>query len=129
MIEDYFFLDDWRVDIFIAYNEYDEVKIIEALWKLGCNKNQAFQAYNNMRKIKYNIGFTYSNFFLKRTIMVIGLQDNRFQLINTIAHESRHLQQHIAEYKGLSSNGENVCYLLGLIVQILYEICYDNEII
>lgn len=56
--------------------------------------------------------------------MVIGKQDSKSQLINTIAHESRHLQQHIADADGLDESGEEVCYLIGAINQIIFDYCY-----
>ena len=67
-------------------------KVIEALWKLGCNSKQATEAYEDIKEIRFNVGFTYSNFLLKKSIMLIGLQESDSQLINTIVHESRHLQ-------------------------------------
>lgn len=129
MIEEYFTLKDWEIKVFLIKNKCNVEKVIEALWKLGCNSKQATEAYEDIKEIRFNVGFTYSNFLLKKSIMLIGLQESDSQLINTIVHESRHLQQHIALVKGLDQNGEGVCYLIGKISQILYDFCKKYNLI
>lgn len=129
MIEEYFTLKDWEIKVFLIKNKYNVEKVIEALWKLGCNSKQATEAYEDIKEIRFNVGFTYSNFLLKKSIMLIGLQESDSQLINTIVHESRHLQQHIALVKGLDQNGEGVCHLIGRISQILYDFCKKYNLI
>lgn len=129
MIKENIYLDDWKVNVIFIKNKQDIEEVIETLWNLGCSINQVKDVYENIINEKYDIGFTYSNLKIKQSVLLIGLQSNKFQLINTIAHESRHLQQHIAIVKGLDQNGESVCYLLGKIVQYIYEICVKNKII
>ena len=129
MIEEYFTLKDWEIKVFLIKNKCNVEKVIQALWKLGCTSKQATEAYEDIKEIRFNVGFTYSNFLLKKSIMLIGLQESDSQLINTIVHESRHLQQHIALVKGLDQNGEGVCHLIGRISQILYDFCKKYNLI
>lgn len=123
MIKEVFFIEDWKVTIFIADSKQNVEEVITALYNLGCTYEGALEAYDNMVNIKRNIGFTYSNLNKKESMIFIGFQTSYSQLINTIIHESRHLQQHIALIKGYDQNGEEVCYLIGKIGQIIYEIC------
>lgn len=88
-----------------------------------------YNIFRDIEFIRYNIGFTYTNSIKKQSLIIIGLQDNESQLINTIAHEARHLQQHIANVENLDENSETVCYLIGYIVQKIYEQCKICELL
>ena len=122
MIGASFNIEDWKVILFIAKDSYNIDKIIDELVRLECPTQYIKEAYLDMTEVIYNTGFTYSNYSLRKSVMVIGIQNSDEQAINTIAHESRHLQQHIANYKGLDQNSEDVCYLIGNIVQIITTI-------
>lgn len=127
MIKNTFYIEDWEILLVIFKNDYDEEYIMEELWKLNCSK--AKEVYINIKIKQENIGFTFTNFYQKKSFILIGLQSNSSQLINTITHEARHLQQHIATFYGLDQNSEEVCYLIGNIVQIIYEICVNNDLL
>ena len=76
-----------------------------------------------------NVGFTYTNTLKQESIIQISKWTNKSQLINTISHESRHLQQHISNYYNINENSEHVCYLLAYIIQKIYEICVANNLL
>lgn len=94
---------------------------MEELWKLGCNSDQAKQAYDTIECGKLNRAFTYSNLHKKQTVLVIGECSSKSELINTMCHECGHIQQHIAREGNLDRDGEEVCYLLGKLCQIIYD--------
>lgn len=125
MIFEEFYIEDWYIKVIIVKNKCDIEKVIEVLHKFGCTYSQAIEAYENINK--ENIGFTFA--LNKQSLIYIGQHKNKSELINTIAHESRHLQQYISLDKHLNENSEEVCYLLGKIVQILYEICIEYNLI
>lgn len=129
MIEESFFLEDCEVQVIIVDEEYNIERIGNVLQNLGCDYSQIVVTYNKIKEHKYNIGFTYTNFLKKKSVILIGLQDDKYQLINTIAHESAHLSYNIFKLKHLKQDGEIMCYLLGTIVQIIYEICEKHKII
>ena len=130
MINKIITIQDWIVTIIIATDtNYDYGDILQLLYNLGCSSSQAKEAYITLTDESYNIGFTYSNYFTKQSILFIGIQDSDIQLINTICHESRHLQQHISNLKGLDENSEDVCYLIGYIASKIYQICKSNNLI
>lgn len=118
--------DVWNVYLYVVENINLEY-IFTKLQELGCKSECIKEAVSTL--YSQNVGFTYSNLQSKNSIIIIGRQDNIFQLINTIAHESRHLQQHIANYYNLNQDGELVCYLLGHIVQKIYTILYNNQLL
>lgn len=113
---------NWKVTLLL---NPDVTYLLQKLQKLGCKSKCIKQAavYDE------NIGFTYTNSFKQESIIQISNWINKFQLINTIAHESRHLQQHISNYYQINENSEEVCYLLAYIVQKIYEICVKNKIL
>lgn len=88
-----------------------------------------YEIFRDIEFIRYNIGYTYTNLNNKESLILIGLQDDDSQLINTIAHEARHLQQHIANTEKLDENSESVCYLIGYIVQQIYKQCKNCELL
>ena len=54
--------------------------------------------------------------------MIIGKTTSKKEFINTIVHEANHLQSHIATVYNLDEKGEEVCYLIGTIVETMYNV-------
>ena len=101
--------------------------LLYKLNKLGCKSQCIKQAFETMQN--ENVGFTYTNMFKQESIIQVSKWTNKLQLVNTISHEARHLQQHISNYYKVNENSEDVCYLLAYIVQKIYEICVNNKIL
>lgn len=129
MITHEFTIGDWTVHCYYAVDCFYIEDIIEELWHLGCNGSQAEQAYKTMKSCEYNRGFTYSSLISKTSVVVIGKCSSEGEFINTLVHECRHLQQHIAIQKQLDENSEDVCYLIGKICQIMYEKCREENLL
>lgn len=126
---DFFLIDKWKVKIFIINDECDINYILYELRNVQCNANCISQFIDTINEKSLNTGFTVSNKFLMQSVIIFGQHDSKSELINTIAHESRHLQQHIANVFHLNENSEDVCYLLGEIVQKIYIIFNKNHLI
>ncbi len=129
MIIDYFKINDWIIKLYLNGRKEDLDAILDDLFNIHCRNDCLVELAYDLLEVKNNIGFTFTNAALKRSIIIIGLQDNKLELINTIAHESRHLQQHISNWYNLNENSEDVCYLLGEIVQKVYEICVNHNLL
>ena len=115
---------NWKVTLIFNPNiEY----LLYKLNRLGCKSKCIKQAFKTMQN--KNVGFTYTNTLKQESIIQISKWTNKSQLINTISHESRHLQQHISNYYNINENSEYVCYLLAYIIQKIYEICVDNNLL
>lgn len=68
-----------------------------------------------------NRGFTHTDFKKRRSVVGIGITNTKQQFINTIVHEAKHVQSHICEYYDINEDGEDAAYLIGYIVQQMYN--------
>lgn len=129
MIIDYFKINDWTIKLYLNGTQKDLDMILDDLSNIYCRNNCLIELAYDLLEVKENVGFTFTNAALKKSIIIIGLQYDKSELINTIAHESRHLQQHISNWYHLNENSEDVCYLLGEIVQKIYKICVNHNLL
>lgn len=60
-----------------------------------------------------NKGITYSNVDIRKTVAVIGWATSKAEYMNSMLH----VVQHISEQFLINMYGEEVCYLLGGLVQ------------
>lgn len=127
MIEHTFYIDDWTIHGYYSVNRLDLNTILKHLKEINCNYLN--EASNLILKRKYNYGITYSNLYLKTSILIIGECKSDLQLINTMCHEARHLQQHIALDKHLNENQEQVCYIIGEICEKIYFQLKQNKLL
>ena len=72
---------------------------------------------------KPNKGITYSNIDKHQTVVSVGFTIEESELVNSISHEMLHSVQHISEKFSLDPKGEDVCYLMGSLMQAVY-LCY-----
>lgn len=68
-----------------------------------------------------NTGFTHTDFKKKRSIIGISKVTSKEQFLNTVVHEAKHLQSHICKYYGVDEDSEDAAYLIGYIVQSMFE--------
>lgn len=113
---------NWRVVVLYNVTEYDINKIKSILSEICNNEDTIENSVRYIKKGEYNTGFIYSNYIDKASLIVIGKADSKRQLINTIAHEANHLQSHIATVFDLDEKGEEVCYLIGYIMEIMFKV-------
>lgn len=116
-------LDDWAVQIFYSVNSSDFPEIEEALEEIDCPQKLIDKAYEQVKYDDPNIGFTYSNFVLQKSIIVIGEVSSIDELFNTLIHELYHLIDHIRIVK--SYDYEETATLLGDFVQIIFKNIID----
>lgn len=69
-----------------------------------------------------DVGFTYSNFTKKTSIVGIAATSSQEQFLNTLVHEAKHVQSHICNYYNVSEEGEQAAYLIGYIVQRMHRV-------
>lgn len=113
---------NWRVVVLYNATEYDTYKIKKMLSEICNNEDTIENSVRYIKKGEYNTGFIYSNYIDKASLIVIGKADSKRQLINTIAHEANHLQSHIATVFNLDEKGEEVCYLIGYIMETMFKV-------
>lgn len=93
---------NWAITVLLECNCSDIPEILEHLQSISCPKHLQEKAINNLSSCENNIGLTYSNFKLNRTIMIINHTDNNAELINTITHECYHFIQHISKANNIT---------------------------
>ena len=64
---------------------------------------------------KPNTGYTYTNYYNKRVVSVIGHATSARQLANTLAHELKHIVEHLSTYYDVSPKSEQSGYLQGYV--------------
>ena len=113
---------NWAITILLECNCSDIPEILEHLQSISCPKYLQEEAINNLYSCEDNIGLTYSNFKLNRTIMIINHTDNNAELINTITHECYHFIQHISKANNITDE-ETLASLIGR-----FNMCLWNTI-
>ena len=114
---------NWTVYAYIAVNEYYTCEILDKMRLIGANSRVMARAYKNMSAGQLNNGLTYSNPDERKSVWVVALTTSAKEFFNTIVHEIRHLQQHIANEYGIDEDSEEACYLCGDIALRLFPYC------
>ena len=95
------------------------MEVKEMLSRLDCPKRYMRKALNVLRN--YNTGLTYSNNKYKMSIVCISRTTSEEQMMNSIAHEVKHVQSHICEYYDVEEDTEAAAYLTGYIIQKMHK--------
>lgn len=72
-----------------------------------------------------DVGFTYTDFKRKTSIVGIADTSSQEQFINTLVHEAKHVQSHICTYYDVPEDGEQAAYLIGYLVQKMHRVFKD----
>lgn len=114
---------NWDARIFCAVTRYDIDRIMTSLHSIRCRGDHAAGAYRSLLRNEMGSGFTFSNYNLRKSVVVVVLTSSAKQFHRCLIHELRHLQSHIASAYSLDEKGEEVCYLLDEIVGLVHEDC------
>lgn len=123
MIIHQFEIPKYKWTVYAYYGAVPAYKdiIITQLEDMGCKEKYIRESLKIIGKEIPNTGFTYSNYFKRESVVVVSNCSDSEQFMNTLVHEARHLQQHIQDTFNLSDYTEDVYYLIGYIVQIMYN--------
>lgn len=69
-----------------------------------------------------NTGFTFTDSRRRRSIVGISPTTSKAQFMNTIVHEAKHVQSRICAYYGIDEDSEDAAYLIGYIIQRMYDV-------
>lgn len=112
---------NWKLVVLYNAKETDSDNIKNILSEICNDEYTINKSVRYIAKGEYNTGFIYSNYISKASLIVIGKATSKQQFINTIAHEANHLQSHIATVYNLDEKGEEVCYLIGNIIEKMFK--------
>lgn len=124
MIAQRFYLDKYKWSVVILYNvgQNDVEFVQDNLSKICDDKQKIKDSTRYIKRGDLNTGFIYSNLDIKISLIVIGKATSNKEFLNTIVHEANHLQSHIATVYNLDEKGEEVCYLIGEVVEQMYNV-------
>lgn len=112
----------WSVSVFCGRLDEMASDIVDALEGIDCPEPIIDEAEELLRKNAENTGLTYTNRKLRATVLVIGEASSPEEFFNSLTHESRHLEAHIAQTLGLDPFGEKICYIAGEIAGKMFGI-------
>lgn len=126
MIRQDFFIDKfgWNVVAFYDVKPKDANIVLKELRMLA-SASETRMIEEFISEGNYNTGFTYSNPTLKASVVSIGETTDARQFYNTLQHEQRHLETHIAKAYNLDPYGEELCYLAGDIAMSMFSACRE----
>lgn len=112
---------DWDVEICYDVKPRDTERIINGLYRLGCNRKHLSYARNLLRSGVPNQGLTYSDRYNHHTLIVIGHATSVGEFISTTTHEINHMTDHISQQYGMPLDSEENAYLVGDISKAIYD--------
>lgn len=104
---------DWVVDICYDVRPKNADTILDELWSMGCQLRHLHKAERLLKSGVANEGLTYTDHINKHTLVVIGHTSDIFQCINSLEHETNHLEMHICEHFDIDPFSEEASYLSG----------------
>lgn len=112
--------DNWAIYAYYATTQYAVDEIMERLWEIGMDANNARQAFENLSMGNLNTGLCYSNYSMRKSVLVIALTSSPAEFINSWHHELEHLESHIGKVFNLDPTGEDIAYLSGELAMEMY---------
>lgn len=113
---------DWTVHVMYDVRSRDAIEVRRRLRDLGCKGVPLEDAFNLVLKGEPNKGITYSNVGIRKSVVIIGWSTSKGEYQNSLSHELLHVVQHVADAFLLDMQGEEVCYLMGGMMQASCEI-------
>lgn len=85
----------WAITILMNCDCSCQLDIEDHLISIGCSQEMLEEAKSTLQDNDINVGFTYSNYNMRRTVMVISRSSSLGQFMNTTSHEVYHFIQHL----------------------------------
>ena len=114
MIRRKLFICGWECDFFFSVaGGYDIDRILDLLYDDGAPMRVLRNAEQKMRADLPNEGFTWSDYWDRRSVVVIGPTSSGAEFLDSFVHEIGHLSDHIAQELGIRLDSERSKYILG----------------
>lgn len=112
----------WEAWIYYAVDDYYTDEIMLRLNDIGCSRHDLRSAYDNLSSGEMNSGLTYSNFYGRKSVIVIAITSTAKEFAKSWRHEMGHLATHIAIAYKIDLTGEEVQYIGDDIVGETWEV-------
>ena len=111
---------DWTIHCFYAVDCYYTREIVDLLAQLGCPPNALVRARDNMDSCRLNQGLTWSNPYLRTTVMVTSLTSSAAEFFDSLVHELDHVKCQISSALVIPTGSEEQAYLIGDLSRDIY---------
>lgn len=112
---------DWCFTIYYTVDEEQKKEILDKLDEMGCDDKTLESIKINLEKSAEDTGFTYSNYEVGSSILVIHKASSIGEFINTFEHEKNHLEMHICEALDINPYSEEAAHMSGDLAQMILE--------
>ena len=112
--------NEWKILVYYGVDRWHINEIRHVLIKLGCPERDIKKSLRVLIH-SLNTGMTFSNLEMRTSFVCIAKTTSAEQFVNTIIHESKHVQSHICKYYKIEEDGETAAYMIGYIVERMYR--------
>lgn len=112
----------WECEFLFSFDTHDKERIQSALLWADAPDSLISEVSKNIDAGVFNTGFTFSNPWLRRTVLAVGKTSSGSEFLNTTVHEIVHLAQHIASKDQIDPLSEKFAYLCGDISALVADI-------
>lgn len=112
----------WECEFLFSFDTHDKERIQSALLWADAPDSLISEVSKNIDAGVFNTGFTFSNPWLRRTVLAVGKTSSGPEFLNTTVHEIVHLAQHIASEDQIDPLSEKFAYLCGDISALVADI-------
>ncbi len=103
----------WWITVFHGASPDGLGEVAASLIDAGDGARKVAEAVSVLRRP--NTGYTYTNYNRKRVVSVVSWATSERQGANTLAHELKHIVEHLSAYYGVDPKSEQSGYLQGYI--------------
>ena len=112
----------WDCEFLFSFDTHDKERIQSALLWADAPDSLISDVSKNVDAGDFDTGFTFSNPWLRRTVLAVGKTSSGSEFLNTTVHEIVHMAQHIAGQDGIDPLSEKFAYLCGDISALVSDI-------
>lgn len=113
--------DNWEIMAYYATSRYAVDEIMEQLWLIGIDAGNARRAFDNLTSGDLDTGLCYSNYSLRKSVIVVALTSTASEFMNSLTHEFAHACIHISTALGIDKQSEDFAYMMGNLCQIAFN--------
>lgn len=114
--------ENWQITIFFPLTCYHVKEIMQELSLIDCNKTDMRKAWRNLTSGKMNNGLTFSNYELRKSVIVFAMSESKEEYFNLVLHELHHLAVQIGVANNMDLEGEDVCYINGDVGMMMFPL-------
>ena len=112
---------NWEIMAYYATSRYAVDEIMEQLWLIGIDADNARRAFDNLTNGDLDTGLCYSNYSLRKSVIVVALATTASEFMNSLTHEFAHACIHISTALGIDKQSEDFAYMMGDLCQMAFN--------